>query len=254
MRLHFQTVGEGPPLIILHGMFGSSDNWLPGARRLSGKFRVIAVDQRNHGRSPHSAEMNYELLASDVAELMDAQGIDRAHVLGHSLGGKTAMKFALSHADRVEKLIIADMAPKAYPPLHAKIFAALLALKLDEFQNRNQVGEALAGEIPNAALRLFLLKCIGRHPDGKLFWQTNIRDISANSGHLRAALKATSPFPGPSLFIRGEKSDYLVDDDLAHIQKLFPAAVIWTIANAGHWVHVEAPEDFYNKVEDFLGA
>ncbi len=252
MRLHFQSHGHGPPIIVLHGLFGSSDNWLPFARKLSNEFQLIAVDQRNHGRSPHSDHVDYHLMAADLAELMDAQNLPRGHILGNSMGGKTAMQFALSHPSRVEKLIIADMAPHAYPPLHAKIYDALLALDLRNYQNRSQVSDALAPEIPNEALRLFLLKMVGRNPDGSLFWQTNIRALHANSELLRAALPDAAPFTGPALFIRGEKSDYLLDADLPGIRRLFPMSNIRTIANAAHWLHVEAPEPFQKTVREFL--
>lgn len=254
MRLHFQTVGHGPALIILHGLFGSSDNWIPIARKLSDAFKVIAVDQRNHGRSPHSAEMNYPLMADDLAGLMEDHGLERAHILGHSMGGKTAMQFALSHPAKVEKLVVADMAPRAYQPGHTKIFQALLSLDLARFQHRSQVSDALAAEIPEQSLRLFLLKMLGRKPDGALFWQTNISALQANSESLRAALATPVSSALPALFIRGEKSDYVRDDDLPGIQRLFPNANVRTVSGVGHWLHVEAPDAFVAEVLAFSHA
>ena len=218
----FITWDTARSLIILHGLFGSSDNWLPIARKLSDRFQVFSVDQRNHGRSPHSAEMNFQLMAADLAELMQANGLERANVLGHSMGGKTAMQFALSYPAQVEKLVVADMAPRAYPPAHTHIYKALLSLDLTKFRHRADISDALANEIPDQALRLFLLKMIGRNPDGTLFWQTGLRNLQANSEHLRAALPEAPFFPGPALFIRGQKSEYLRDEDEPLIRRLFP--------------------------------
>jgi esterase len=254
MRLHFHAQGQGPSLIILHGLFGSSDNWLPIARTLSGRFRVFAVDQRNHGRSPHSGEMNYRLMADDLAEFMDAQGLERASVLGHSMGGKTAMRLAQLHPARIEKLAVADMAPRAYPPAHERIYKALLSLHPAAFRSRPDVGRVLASEIPDEALRLFLLKMLGRRADGTLFWQTGLRELHANSGHLRAALPETPAFQGPALFIRGEESDYVRDDDIPTIRRLFPQATIRTVMGAGHWLHVDAPDAFCRDLRAFLSA
>jgi pimeloyl-ACP methyl ester carboxylesterase len=240
-------------MIILHGLFGSADNWAPIATRLSDAFQVFALDQRNHGRSPHSGEMNYAVMAADVRQFLDEQSMESAIVLGHSMGGKTAMRFALDYPARTQALIVADMAPRAYPPLHASIFEALLRLDLASFSSRNQVSDALAADIPDAALRLFLLKMIGRGPAGQMFWQTNIRGIEANSAHLRAALPGQGSYPGPALFIRAEKSDYLRDDDAAPIRQLFPSAEFKAIPRVGHWVHAEAPDAFCAALREFLG-
>jgi pimeloyl-ACP methyl ester carboxylesterase len=155
MQLHFKESGQGRAVILLHGLFGSSDNWHFIAQRLAEKFHVFAVDHRNHGLSPHSAEMNYPLMAGDVEQFFAARGLESASVVGHSMGGKTAMQFALQFPQRVEKLVIADMAPREYAPAHDKIFAALLALDLPQFQTRQQIEEALAGAIPSLVLRRF---------------------------------------------------------------------------------------------------
>ena len=180
MQLHFKESGQGRAVILLHGLFGSSDNWHHITLRLAEKFRVFALDQRNHGQSPHSAKMNYSLMSIDVNEFMALRGIETALVIGHSMGGKTAMQFALQFPSRVEKLIVADMAPRAYAPAHEKIFAALLTLDLKSFSARQQIEEALASEIPNLVLRRFLLKNLGRNSAGRFLWKINLRGLSGN--------------------------------------------------------------------------
>jgi esterase len=254
MQLHFKESGQGRAVILLHGLFGSSDNWHPVARRLAENFQVFALDQRNHGQSPHNDEMDYSLMAADVDEFMAARKIQTAFVIGHSLGGKTAMQLALQFPDRVEKLIVADMAPRAYAPVHDKIFAALLALDLKSFATRQDVENKLASEIPSLSLRQFLLKNLGRGASGKFFWKINLRGLSENYPKLGDAIFAAIPFAKPALFIRGGKSNYLKPEDEPLIRELFPRAKIQTVADAGHWVHADAPDDFLRLARDFLLA
>jgi len=253
MQLHFKESGQGRAVIVLHGLFGSSDNWHHIARRLAERFHVFTVDQRNHGRSPPSAEMNYPLMAADVKAFMVSRGIEAASFIGHSMGGKTAMQFALQFPDRVEKLVVADMAPRAHAPAHDKIFTALLALDLPAFETRRQIESALAPEIPDPALRRFLLKNLGRNSGGKFFWKINLRGLVDNDPRLREPVSASAPFTKPVLFIRGGKSDYLRAEDEPRIRELFPRAQIRTIAGAGHWVHVDEPGEFLKAVLEFLG-
>ena len=252
MQLHFKKNGSGRAVILLHGLFGSADNWHRIALRLAEKFQVIAVDQRNHGQSPHSAEMNYSLMAADVDELMAAQGIESAQVIGHSMGGKTAMQFALQFPRRVEKLIVADMAPRQYLPAHEKIFAVQLALDLKSFSTRQEIEDALAPEISNLVLRRFLLKNLGRDAAAQFFWKINLRGIAANYSRLREPVSAALPFTNPTLFIRGGQSDYLKPEDEMLICELFPQSKIQTIAAASHWVHADQPEEFLRLVFNFL--
>ena len=252
MQLHFKESGQGRALILLHGLFGSSDNWHSIAQRLAEKFQIFSLDQRNHGQSPHSAEMNYALMAGDLNEFMTARGIETAFVLGHSMGGKTAMQFALQFPERVEKLVVSDMAPRAYAPEHEKIFAALLALDLKSFLTRQEIEDTLALEIPNLNLRRFLLKYLGRNSDGKFLWKINLRGLWENYPQLGNAISASVPFTKPTLFIRGEKSDYISAADEPLIHKLFPQAEIQTIIGAGHWVHADKPEEFLKRVLKFL--
>ena len=252
MQLYFKESGQGKPLILLHGLFGSSDNWYYIAQKLAIKFHVFALDQRNHGQSPHSMEMDYPSMAGDVAELMAAQHITSAVVLGHSMGGKTAMQFALQFPDRVEKLIVADMAPRGYEMMHDKIFAALLELDLPAFGARQQMEEVLAPAIPSLTLRRFLLKNLGRDAQGKFFWKINLRGLADNYARLRAPLITTVPFTKPTLFIRGGKSDFITAADETRIRELFPAAQILTMPKAGHWLHADQPEEFGRLVLEFI--
>ena len=252
MPLHFKQLGQGEPLVLLHGLFGSGDNWFGVAPKLAEKFHVFAPDLRNHGHSPHHAEMDYPLMAADVEKFFAAQKIESAHVIGHSMGGKVAMQFALDFPARVKKLVVVDMAPRAYARTHDKIFAALLALDLKSFQTRWEIEDALAPEIPSLNLRRFLLKNLGRDEQGKLIWKMNLRGVAENYSHLGEILGAEKIFSGPAFFIRGGKSDYINAADEMAIHKQFPAAKIQTIATANHWVHADAPEEFVRLVLDFL--
>jgi esterase len=252
MQLHFKTSGQGRAVILLHGLFGSADNWHHIELRLAEHFHVFAVDQRNHGQSPHSDEMNYPLMAADVEKFFIARGIQSAFVIGHSMGGKTAMQFALKFPDRVDKLVVAEMVPRAYAPAHGKIFAALLRLDLSKFQTRQQVEVALAPGIPDLVLRRFLLKNLGRNSAGEFFWKINLRGIAENYLPLREPLSAPVPFTKPTLFIRGGKSNYINPEDESLIRELFPQAIIRTIADGSHWIHADQPEEFLRLVQNFL--
>ena len=252
MQLHFNESGQGRAVVLLHGLFGSADNWHPIAVRLADRFHVFAVDHRNHGQSPHSAEMDYPMMAADVDRFLAGHGLDSAMVIGHSMGGKTAMQLALHFPHRVDKLVVADMAPRAYAAAHDLIFAALLALDLAKFQTRTQIEGILAPDIPNLVLRRFLLKNLGRSPEGKYFWKINLRDIAANYWRLREPVAGEAPFAKPVLFIRGGQSNYIRPEDELLIREWFPAAQIRTIAEAGHWLHADAPEEFLRLVMEFL--
>lgn len=252
MQLHFKESGQGRAVILLHGMLGSSDNWHHIARRLAESFHVFAVDQRNHGQSPPSEEMNYPLMAGDVDEFMSSRGLETAAVIGHSMGGKTAMQFALNFQNRVEKLVVADMAPRAYAPAHEKIFAALLGLDLSRFQTRQQVEVALAPGIPDLVLRRFLLKNLGRDARRTFFWKINLRGLAQNYRQLREPISPRGPFTKPTLFIRGGKSNYINPEDESLIRELFPQSIIRTIADGSHWIHADQPEEFLRLVLEFL--
>lgn len=252
MQLHFKQLGRGEPLVLLHGLFGQADNWFAVAPKLAETFHVFVPDLRNHGHSPHHPEMDYPLMAADVAKFFAAQKIENARVIGHSMGGKVAMQFALDFPARVKKLVVVDMAPRAYRRIHDPIFAALLALELPQFQTRQQIEDALAPAIPSLNLRRFLLKNLGRDEHGKFYWKMNVRGVAENYARLGEVLKAGGSYAGPTLFIRGGKSDYVNAADELEIRRLFPAAQIQTIPAAGHWVHADAPEEFLRLALDFL--
>jgi esterase len=252
MLLNFKTYGQGEPLIILHGLFGSLDNWHSVSLKLGERFQVLAVDQRNHGRSPHSSEMDYRLMAEDVRELLEAQHLPRAHVLGHSMGGKTAMQLALLYPAQVQKLVVVDIAPRVYSPRHENVFTSLLPLNLAAFQTRHQIEQALEPSIPDLALRRFLLKNVERNPGGGFRWRFGLQEIYQNYGRLGEAPAGGQPFNGPTLFIRGETSDYLREQDLPQIRRFFSQPQLSTIPGAGHLPHTENPEVFTQSVMEFL--
>jgi esterase len=201
MQLHYETCGTGAPLIILHGLLGSLENWHTLSRRLGEHFQVFAVDQRNHGRSPHSAGMSFALMAEDVRELMETQHLEHAHVLGHSMGGKTAMQLALAYPKLVDRLVVVDISPRAYSPRHVQVIQSALSLDLSRFQNRGDVDRALAPSIPDTAVRQFLLKSLARNDTGGLRWKLNLKDIARNYERMSQALSHEAPFSGPALFM-----------------------------------------------------
>jgi len=254
MKLNFHAVGHGPPLLILHGLLGSLDNWMPHAQALSTRFQVFLLDLRNHGRSPHAAEFSYDLMAGDLAEFIRDKDLGAVNLLGHSMGGKVAMRFAQLNPALMQKLIVADMSPREYPSRYAEILAAMLTLDLSQLQQRAEAEAALNAVAPEKSLRQFLLKNIGRDSGGRMCWKPNVASLAANYTLIRGALPATPVFAGPTLFIRGGRSDYIQDEDIASIRQIFPQARLETIDTAGHWLHAEAPAEFLRLVTTFLGA
>lgn len=252
MHLHYERYGEGPSLIILHGLFGSLENWRTLSKAFAHTFRVFALDQRNHGRSPHSEVFNYPVMVEDLYEFMQEQGLSSTHLLGHSMGGKTAMLFAVTYPHLVDKLIVVDIAPKAYPPGHDDIFAALFSLDLHSLRTRQEAEAALAPSIPGLALRQFLLKNLEREASGTFRWRIALEEIHHDYGELLKGIETSRPFNKPTLFIRGENSDYIRERDTATLLSVFPRAQTVTIPGTGHWVHTEAPQEFARVVKDFL--
>lgn len=253
MDLFFKRYGAGEPLLILHGLLGASGNWHTLSQRVFGEsFEVYALDQRNHGRSPHSEGFDYPTLADDVFAFMRQHGLASAHLLGHSMGGKTAMQVALTYPDLVDRLIVVDIAPKAYPPHHTVIFDALRSIDLTHPTDRRSIDAHLAPRIPDLGVRQFLLKNLASDGAGRYRWKMNLDGLFANYAAISGQPEATTTFDGPTLFIRGGRSDYIHDDDLPTIRRLFPTADLVTIPNAGHWVHAEAPDAFAEAVMDFL--
>jgi pimeloyl-ACP methyl ester carboxylesterase len=252
MDLHFAAYGSGPPLIILHGLLGSGDNWVTVSRRLAGHNRVFAVDARNHGRSPHDPRCDLKVMAEDVVDFMGQHDLVSSVLLGHSMGGKTAMQIALTRPERVGKLIVVDIAPREYPHDHDELLDALDTIDLARFRERVEVEEALTQSVPRKAVRQFLVKNLRRDESGGLVWKMNLPVIRENYAAIAGDVPAKGEFRGPTLFIRGDRSSYVRDDDREPILKIFPTGRIHTIPGAGHWVHADAPEEFVTVVGEFL--
>ena len=251
--LHHKTYGEGPPLVILHGLFGMLDNWQTLARRWAERYRVVLADLRNHGRSPHQSDMDYPLMAADVAELLEHLGIDRCVLIGHSMGGKVAMQAALNYPELVERLVVVDIAPRRYEPGHRTIFAALDAFDPGAVSSRKEATAAMNAFVSDPGIQLFLLKNLARAPEGGFRWRMNLEGIRAAYPALIGPVgNVGDQYEGPALFVRGGASGYVRDDDLSFIRILFPGAELATVPGAGHWVHAERPEELMAVVDAFL--
>jgi len=253
MKLHckqFSTQGE--PLLVMHGLFGSLGNWSWHCRQLSKHFAVYGLDLRNHGASPHSDEMDYTHMAQDVLEFIDDHGIARAHLLGHSMGGKVAMQVALSTPQRVDHLVVADIAPVTYRGEHDDIFAGLLAIDLAALQSRTDADHILAPYEPDELVRQFLLTNLMKNPEGGFHWRINLPVLQSNYERLREKPAAPGPFEGPTLFVKGALSNYITEQYRDDILARFPHARTKVIMHTGHWLHAEKPETFYRIVLQFL--
>jgi esterase len=252
MKLYCRIEGSGFPFIILHGLLGSSDNWRAISKRLSRSYKIYTVDLPNHGQSPHSEIMTYPAMADDVRELLEIEKISECHLVGHSLGGKVAMQFATSHPDVVNKLVIVDIAPKAYPPSQRALLAALEELELQSFRSFGEIDAALASAIPEVPVRQFLMKNIARLPSGGFQWRIDLASIAKSYDQLTKPIIAAASYDKPALFMRGGRSDYIADTDLPSIRAIFMRAELVTIETAGHWVHAEATDEFVRILTEFL--
>lgn len=253
MKLHYKELGQGQPLLILHGLFGTLDNWQTLAKRFAEHYNVFIVDLRNHGRSPHSDEHTYELMADDVLELIDDLKIPTPAIMGHSMGGKVAMQFALKYPTRLTKLIVVDIAPKAYPPHHDEIIDALRSVDLTTVTSRGDVDDELSKQIPEMDVRLFLMKNLYRKEDNTFGWRMNLEALDKNYANVAAAITADVPFKKSTLFIKGGRSRYIQQEDIYDsIERLFTLVEVETIPDAGHWVHAQAPDEVYELVTNFL--
>jgi esterase len=254
MKLHYNSYGSrtSPALIVLHGLLGSSDNWHSFGKAFGETFYTITLDARNHGRSPHSDDFNYQVMAEDVVEFMTQHNLTSASLLGHSMGGKTAALAALLHPELIDKLVIVDIAPRSYDPRHDVILDQLMSIDLNMFESRKDIEALLAVKIPEHKIRQFLMKNLERMESGDFCWKMNLKVIWENYSNICEALPGGRHFNGPALFIRGENSDYIKMDDLPLINKHFPQAGLITIKNAGHWVQADASQEFVEKVAEFL--
>lgn len=253
MKLHSQILGSGKPFVILHGFLGMSDNWKTlGTRWAEAGYQVHLLDQRNHGRSFHSDEFSYEVMAEDLKNYCEEHNLNEIILLGHSMGGKVAMQFAVTHPEMVSKLIVADIGPKAYPPHHQDILKALSMLDFSKIKSRGEAEDILSEYIKDEGTRLFLLKNLYRKSKEELGLRVNLPILSEKINEVGNALSENAIFNGDTLFLGGEKSGYIEPMDELLIKKHFPKAQIGTISNAGHWLHAENPDEFYDNVMNFL--
>lgn len=253
INLHSVILGEGKPLLILHGFLGMSDNWKTLGNKFSEEgFQVHLLDLRNHGRSEHTNEMNYQVMARDIKDYCDSKDLKKILLLGHSMGGKVAMQAAGDFPDLIEKLIIVDISPKYYAPHHQQILDGLTALEKEDLTSRGEAEDFLKKFIPDTGTRLFLLKNLFWKSKAKLALRMNLEVLKEKIDEIGAPLPPGLRYNGSTLFIKGEKSGYISDEDVDVIQLHFPKASISTIAGAGHWVHAEKMEEFYGEVSEFI--
>ena len=249
--LFARQLGSGKPVIILHGLLGSSDNWITVARDLAESYTVFSLDLRNHGRSFHSEQIDYPTMANDVKAFIDQQDLENVSIIGHSMGGKTTMQFAYLYPESLHKPVVVDIAPRAYPPHNLIAVDALLNLDLSTVSRLSQADEQLQPAIPDISERQSHLKNLRRKADGSYHWQVNLEAIRRNYPSLSEEVTDGS-YANECLFIRGVNSDYIQDADWDEILEYFPRAHLKTIPNAGHWLHIEARKVFVKKVLDYL--
>lgn len=260
MKLNYKKSGYGKPLFILHGLLGMLDNWQSIGKILSQFYEVFLIDARNHGHSPHSEYFNYDIMAEDLLEfyydqnaLSPNKNLGEVYIIGHSMGGKTAMKFAQRFPEKVEKLIVVDISPGEYPVQHDIIFDALQAVDLTIIKSRNEAEAVLAKYISEKQILQFLLKNLYWKEPGKLAWRFNLEVITKSAERMLEAI-TFGIFNKPALFIKGERSDYIKEEDMKLIRKFFPDSVIKTIPGSGHWIHADQPGLFVEEVVNFFGT
>ena len=252
MDLNYKSFGQGDPLVILHGLFGTLDNWQTLAKQFAEHFTVFIVDFRNHGRSPHVDEHSYPLMAEDISNFMSDNWIYGANVIGHSMGGKAAMHLALEYPEQVNRLVIADIGMRENKAGHHTIFEAMFDLDLENLASRSVADKQLQTRIEEYGVRQFLLKNLTRRREGGYQWKMNLPVLRKNYQEILAAVETETTFDNPTLFIRGGNSDYVKDEDFPAIQAIFSDSILETVDNAGHWLHAEQPKVFYDKVLAFL--
>ncbi|MDO6462378.1 alpha/beta fold hydrolase [Granulosicoccaceae sp. 1_MG-2023] len=251
LELYTHRTGDGPPLVVLHGLFGSWENLGTQIRSLAKDYTVYGMDLRNHGRSPHDDFMDYPTMAADVLHTLDTLGLERTHLLGHSMGGKTAMTVALTAPERIDKLVVVDVAPKAYEPGHNEILEAMSTLDVAALKSRSEADAHVKKWVETHAIRAFLLKNLVREDQG-FSWKLNLPAIIKNYPAIIDFPPLEGPFTGPALFLKGAHSDYIQAHDRERINTLFPNATAKLIDGTGHWPHSEKPAVFYKLVSDFL--
>ena len=252
LNLNYKKYGSGPPIIILHGLFGMLDNWVSFARKLSENYTVYIIDLRNHGKSPHDDDMSYEVMAEDVYDFIHEQEYSAVHVMGHSMGGKVAMTLALNYGDVVQSLIVLDISPKAYAVGHREILEAMLDIDLTQMKTRDDIFQHLNQKIEKESTVQFLMKNISRSKQGSYHWKMNLPVINDSYPGIIDLVGAPWSYEGRTIFIKGTKSDYMEDDDAELIEYLFPNSSIKSVKDAGHWVHADQPQKLMELVVGFL--
>lgn len=250
--LHSKIIGKGRPLLILHGYFGSGDNWKTIGNQFSEHFEVHLIDQRNHGRSFHSDEFSYDFLVDDLYNYIQHFKLENVNLIGHSLGGKTAMLFAVTYPELVDKLVVVDISPREYEPHHNAILTALNSIDFSIYNSRDLVDEKLSKLIPEFGVRQFLMKNIYWKNKDVLGFRFNLESLTKNNSEVGKSLPMNARFTKETLFLRGENSGYISDDDFLIIDAHFPDNQIVTIKNAGHWLHAENPTQFSQEVLSFF--
>jgi esterase len=254
VELFSNSIGEGnEDLIIMHGLFGMGDNWQSLGKKWAGHYRVHLLDMRNHGHSPHHDLFSYDAMAEDILAYLDKHNIAKAHILGHSMGGKVAMLFAVLHPTRCSSLMVADIGPKGYPPHHQEVIKALEDLDLLSLRSRGQAN-ATFGLGLEPGVRQFLLKNLYWRTKGEMAWRFNLPAILKQISEVGEALAPNAYFDGPAVFVKGGDSWYILEEDLPNIQSHFPQADLVTIPKAGHWLHAQQPELFFEAITDFLSG
>lgn len=251
--LHSKIIGKGTPLLILHGYFGMSDNWKTLGNQFSEDFEVHLIDQRNHGRSFHADEFNYEVLVEDLYNYIQHYKLDKVYIIGHSMGGKTAMLFAVTYPELLNKLIVVDISPRKYQPHHNAILAGLNSIDFSIQNTRGAVDKKLAALIPELGVRQFLLKNVYWKEKGVLDFRFNLQSLTESNSEVGEPLPPFTIFEKDTLFLKGDRSNYITKNEEATIEAHFPNSKIVEIKNAGHWLHAENPKQFYQEVITFLG-
>lgn len=252
MDLNYKSFGTGDPVIILHGLFGMLDNWKTFARKLSEDRQVFIIDLPNHGRSPALYPFNYGIMAEAVREFMESQWLFTADVIGHSMGGKVAMKLALEHPDLVNSLTVVDIAPVQYKGGHEHIISAMESLTPKELENRNEAKDKLMKDLRDEMVVNFLMKNLTRSKEGNYQWKFELQNLKKAYPDILMEIRSEHIYDGPTLIVRGEKSKYILDEQTVEIEKLFPEYRLETISGAGHWVHADKPEELLDLIREFL--
>lgn len=254
MILHSKIYGQGQALLILHGLFGMGDNWATLGKRWAESYEVHLIDLRNHGKSFHSDQMNYSLLSEDLLKYIAHYGLSDLILIGHSMGGKATMRFAINHPEVAQKIIVVDIAPKAYQPHHQEIIRTIKAVDFDRIATREDLDTFLAQFISHWDTRALISKNVYRKEDGQFAFRFHLFGIEKNYAALIEQPFQDKSYEKPALFLRGAQSHYVSDEDTPLIKKHFPLAQIVTLDEAGHWIHVDRPMKFYDETQAFLNS